>query len=215
MQTTFAALFREIGVEVIDIAPEVIDHSRHSHLTTDMNWSGYILGYLVPTFLDGGKILEYVARFQELEPDLVISDYNIIASAAAAISGVPHVLVTERYDFSLGQLDDETLAAAGFDVDTGDMARARQALRAVFKWIVEDASVVLTDKPYVAEIDDGTPVAAALRTGRAVFTGPMIRDLPQRVDPAQVRRSLGLGPGPRSEERRVGKECRSRWSPYH
>src|SRR6266566_2586282 len=22
------------------------------------------------------------------------------------------------------------------------------------------------------------------------------------------------GPGPRSEERRVGKECRSRWSPY-
>src|SRR5260221_14734267 len=23
------------------------------------------------------------------------------------------------------------------------------------------------------------------------------------------------GPGVRSEERRVGKECRSRWSPYH
>src|SRR5256885_11571522 len=25
----------------------------------------------------------------------------------------------------------------------------------------------------------------------------------------------GLGDGQRSEERRVGKECRSRWSPYH
>ena len=26
----------------------------------------------------------------------------------------------------------------------------------------------------------------------------------------------GIGPGiGRSEERRVGKECRSRWSPYH
>src|SRR2546426_12777239 len=25
----------------------------------------------------------------------------------------------------------------------------------------------------------------------------------------------GLEPVPRSEERRVGKECRSRWSPYH
>src|SRR5690242_21305727 len=24
-----------------------------------------------------------------------------------------------------------------------------------------------------------------------------------------------FGPPPRSEERRVGKECRSRWSPYH
>src|SRR2546430_10802350 len=27
--------------------------------------------------------------------------------------------------------------------------------------------------------------------------------------------SLFLGPLGRSEERRVGKECRSRWSPYH
>src|SRR5256885_69501 len=26
---------------------------------------------------------------------------------------------------------------------------------------------------------------------------------------------LHLGSGERSEERRVGKECRSRWSPYH
>ena len=24
-----------------------------------------------------------------------------------------------------------------------------------------------------------------------------------------------MASGPRSEERRVGKECRSRWSPYH
>ena len=27
--------------------------------------------------------------------------------------------------------------------------------------------------------------------------------------------SHGIGMIPRSEERRVGKECRSRWSPYH
>ena len=50
--------------------------------------------------------------------------------------------------------------------------------------------------------------------------------------PAQARKQLGLEPGDqlvvltdpaqelalilcRSEERRVGKECRSRWSPYH
>jgi len=30
---------------------------------------------------------------------------------------------------------------------------------------------------------------------------------------AECRELLGLGR--RSEERRVGKECRSRWSPYH
>ena len=26
---------------------------------------------------------------------------------------------------------------------------------------------------------------------------------------------VAMGYAPRSEERRVGKECRSRWSPYH
>src|SRR2546425_12325252 len=32
--------------------------------------------------------------------------------------------------------------------------------------------------------------------------------------PGDILEELGL-PGARSEERRVGKECRSRWSPYH
>src|SRR3712207_203525 len=32
---------------------------------------------------------------------------------------------------------------------------------------------------------------------------------------AQLEALLGHLDGPRSEERRVGKECRSRWSPYH
>ena len=30
-----------------------------------------------------------------------------------------------------------------------------------------------------------------------------------------IQASSCVGPGKRSEERRVGKECRSRWSPYH
>src|SRR2546422_877799 len=40
------------------------------------------------------------------------------------------------------------------------------------------------------------------------------------TDPERTRkleekwRKMGMGV-PRSEERRVGKECRSRWSPYH
>ena len=40
-------------------------------------------------------------------------------------------------------------------------------------------------------------------------------------DIAQIFRNHGFDPevqefnAPRSEERRVGKECRSRWSPYH
>ena len=31
----------------------------------------------------------------------------------------------------------------------------------------------------------------------------------------EIKRRLLLGRKVRSEERRVGKECRSRWSPYH
>src|SRR2546422_5472962 len=38
-----------------------------------------------------------------------------------------------------------------------------------------------------------------------------------RAPRAALRRRAGArrGPQTRSEERRVGKECRSRWSPYH
>src|SRR3712207_9302929 len=34
------------------------------------------------------------------------------------------------------------------------------------------------------------------------------------ADELQIKMAQGAKPG-RSEERRVGKECRSRWSPYH
>src|SRR3712207_7136249 len=36
-----------------------------------------------------------------------------------------------------------------------------------------------------------------------------------RAGMAEHRRDVGGGRDLRSEERRVGKECRSRWSPYH
>src|SRR5256885_17014952 len=38
---------------------------------------------------------------------------------------------------------------------------------------------------------------------------------PDRGFLAEARRSIRTGGTERSEERRVGKECRSRWSPYH
>ena len=40
------------------------------------------------------------------------------------------------------------------------------------------------------------------------------KDMYPWVDP-RVTVYAPLGPDLRSEERRVGKECRSRWSPYH
>ena len=46
----------------------------------------------------------------------------------------------------------------------------------------------------------------------------VLNDLVERCDPDILLTSRGddwLFPKLRSEERRVGKECRSRWSPYH
>src|SRR2546422_11732917 len=74
---------------------------------------------------------------------------------------------------------------------------------------------VPVDAPYDAsrELDD-------LRAGVLVAPGDhldagKIRDCdgaPQRL---QAGDGLPRRVGKRSEERRVGKECRSRWSPYH
>ena len=50
-------------------------------------------------------------------------------------------------------------------------------------------------------------------------TGPlcdaMLHEMPLPVGSGSERAKPLAGPLPRSEERRVGKECRSRWSPYH
>src|SRR2546430_5060157 len=48
----------------------------------------------------------------------------------------------------------------------------------------------------------------------ALFTLYFFRD-PNASVPAGANLVLAPGHGKRSEERRVGKECRSRWSPYH
>src|SRR2546426_10060547 len=40
-------------------------------------------------------------------------------------------------------------------------------------------------------------------------------DFDQSSQAELAQPDFGFDPGVRSEERRVGKECRSRWSPYH
>src|SRR3712207_9563782 len=96
-------------------------------------------------------------------------------------------------------------------------------------WASEKATVerVLGRRPGVLEVEanpvgqTATVTYDATRTSVADLTA-WIRDcgyhcagksVPQHVcDPAA---EPSPGPTGRSEERRVGKECRSRWSPYH
>src|SRR5256886_3747268 len=80
------------------------------------------------------------------------------------------------------------------------------------------SDVCSSDLPLAAE-DYPASLAVWTRTGDPVAELRLARlDLPPPLMAAWVR-SPDTRRGPRverrSEERRVGKECRSRWSPYH
>ena len=53
------------------------------------------------------------------------------------------------------------------------------------------------------------------KLGREVFAGSFDNVPGGPFINAVAMHRMGLRVGWRSEERRVGKECRSRWSPYH
>ena len=52
-----------------------------------------------------------------------------------------------------------------------------------------------------------------LQSHELLTSDPVLREL-ERILPGKLGQSEEVTEG-RSEERRVGKECRSRWSPYH
>src|ERR1017187_1375450 len=58
-----------------------------------------------------------------------------------------------------------------------------------------------------AQLEQGRPRLLPVRVN---YTGPLPEPLASILEPIQYF----LWEGERSEERRVGKECRSRWSPY-
>src|SRR3712207_6905174 len=82
-----------------------------------------------------------------------------------------------------------------------------------------EATKELTDTYYDTEDWRIYRAGYALRVRR---DGKNVEATMKSLDPAEdgVRRRREISEplrsaGPRSEERRVGKECRSRWSPYH
>ena len=61
----------------------------------------------------------------------------------------------------------------------------------------------------------GVPTEIKSNENRVALTPAGALELVKRGHKVFVQKGAGLGSGFRSEERRVGKECRSRWSPYH
>ncbi|MGN8251960.1 hypothetical protein [Pseudomonas sp. SMV7] len=195
LQDVFTPMFESSGIDVIDVAGQLMDYSKKSNLSRQLDWGSYIAGYISNTFLSSERMLAYLAIIEEHKPRVVISDFNMAACLAAIFSRTPFVFVTERYDFTLCQLTDQDLSEGGFELNAEDLKRARTALHKQFSWMIEQSQLVLTDKPYIPEMDDGTPVASALMDGKAHFVGPMIRDFTQ-TNASTVRADLGLGDGP-------------------
>src|SRR2546430_10780228 len=65
----------------------------------------------------------------------------------------------------------------------------------------------------VCSSDLGSIISARILTSISIFSSPLIFTI---LAHSERRRYLAVETiWLRSEERRVGKECRSRWSPYH
>ena len=72
-------------------------------------------------------------------------------------------------------------------------------------WVVDPQFVEQMGSPYLLAHGMGRPVKDAVTTFHVEKSGTYHVWV----------RTKNWVPGERSEERRVGKECRSRWSPYH
>ena len=151
-------------------------------------------------------------------PSIERESQRIVIAGASSLVGAELKTLLEEGQFSgwdLRLVDEEaaagTLTEAGGEpvviqpVDEGSFERAR--------------FVFFTGSPQFVE----TNLAAALAAGAVAidFTGKIsTKDQPSSPWFPKLDEFWSTPIGPkvqpnRSEERRVGKECRSRWSPYH
>ncbi|MGM0213177.1 glycosyltransferase [Enterococcus sp. AZ109] len=149
-QDVFTELFEKAGIEVIDLNPTgIIGYSNKSHLSRTLNWKTMITNYFIPTFFNGDKILKYVDLINAIEPDLLISDYNINASIAGITTNTKSVFVTERHNFTLVDVEINDLISGGFDVDIPEITAAQNDLNRLFSWLIENTDLVITDKVFL------------------------------------------------------------------
>ena len=145
---------------------------------------------------------------KELNLSVVIHDRNAHGDIAACIRKAGHlprggVMHCFSGDLRLAQ----EMAERGFMIAFSGVLTFKNAtlLREVARALDLSHLMLETDSPYL------TPVPYRNKhnePARLVHTAQMLADLKSLPLAEVTRRS-------RSEERRVGKECRSRWSPYH
>ena len=100
------------------------------------------------------------------------------------------------------------------------MKRLQQDSQLAYLFISHDLSVVryLCNHVlvmYLGKIVESAPKAMLFENAMHPYTRALLSAIPVPDIHVKSKRIVLTGDVPRSEERRVGKECRSRWSPYH
>ena len=132
------------------------------------------------TFFNGDKILKYLQTIDEKEVDLVISDYNINASFASVISGVKSVFITERHNFTLVDVKIEDLISGGFEVNQEEISAAQKDLNHLFKWLVKNTDLVITDKLFLDSFESDKML---LSNGKKVYFTGAIYSERENIEP--------------------------------
>lgn len=193
LQPVFTPLFQEIGAEVIDLSPkDTVDYSKKSNLSLEMDWINVMDKFMIPLAFDSPQILSLVNILRMSAPDVVVSDYNFNAIVAATILRIPCILVTERYNFTITNVDDDSLEDAGFNVNRLELEDARQVLHSLYSWAVGNCSYILTDRPYVESMDKDTIIEELFQSKKMKFVGPMIREINMPVDVEAIRNGFGV-----------------------
>jgi len=160
--------------------------------------------------LDAEALREVVGRYFATVHDVLEAHggriEKFIGDAVMAVFGLPRLheddaLRAVRAAAAMQQ----SLAALNDDLDR------RYGVRLAHRTGINTGEVITGDPSAGQRLVTGDAVNVAARLEQAAGTGEvLVGELTYRL----VRDATELEPG-RSEERRVGKECRSRWSPYH
>src|SRR5712691_11449224 len=181
-------------------------------------------------FGEDGRLLGVRGRMIHDEGAYTPQGINLPYNASTALPG-PYVL--PAYDLAVLVAETNkvpTMPVRGAGYPEGTFAMERILDRIAHELGLDRAEVrrrnlVPPEKmPHVTPMKTRSGAAVALDSGDFLACQQTALDLiddagfPERRRRARAEGrhlGIGIGNGVRSEERRVGKECRSRWSPYH
>src|ERR1035438_5204478 len=121
--------------------------------------------------------------------------------------------------FMVGRTPRVRILPAGQDAQMGSLSS--QAIFQISPYLAETKSSVTTAAPQnwvrfvIHPAADGRPTPSNPDWVRFANYPTTARRTRAELSPYPARSRIVESSGMRSEERRVGKECRSRWSPYH